>query len=92
LDLAKKFEGCGAAAIIYTDISRDGTLSGVDLEGTKNLAQNLKIPVIASGGVASLNDILEIKKLEKFGVVGVIVGKALYEKKIDAKDLVSLGP
>jgi len=87
LELAKKFEDCGVSAIIYTDISRDGTLTGTDLEGTKNLAQNLKIPVIASGGVSNLQDILEIKKLEKDGVIGAIVGRALYDKKIDIKEI-----
>ncbi len=87
LQLAKKFEDCGAAAIIYTDISRDGTLSGADFEGTKNLAQNLKIPVIASGGIGNLEDILKIKMLEKYGVIGTIVGRALYDKKISAQDL-----
>lgn len=90
LDLAKKFEDCGVAAIIYTDISRDGTLIGADLEGTKNLAENLKIPVIASGGVSCLDDVKKISQLEKFGVIGAIVGRALYDKKIAAEDLVSL--
>jgi len=90
LELAKKFENCGVAAIIYTDISRDGTLTGADFEGTKNLAQNLKIPVIASGGISCLDDVLKIKTLEQHGVNGVIVGRALYDKKIDAKDLVNL--
>ncbi len=87
LELAKKYEDCGVAAIIYTDISRDGTLSGVDLDGTKNLAQNLKIPVIASGGVSAISDLKEIAKLEKFGVIGSIVGRALYENKITVADL-----
>ncbi|MES2961332.1 MAG: 1-(5-phosphoribosyl)-5-[(5-phosphoribosylamino)methylideneamino]imidazole-4-carboxamide isomerase [Pseudomonadota bacterium] len=90
LELAKKFEDCGAVAIIYTDISRDGTLTGADLEGTKNLAQNLKIPVIASGGVSNLEDVLKIKELEKFGVTGAIVGRAIYDKKISAADLINL--
>lgn len=90
LDLAIKFANCGAAAIIYTDISRDGTLSGPDVEGTKILAQNLKIPVIASGGISNLEDVLKIKALEKNGVVGAIVGRALYDKKILAHDLVNL--
>ncbi len=90
LDLAKKFENCGVNAIIYTDISRDGTLIGADLEGTKNLAQNLKIPIIASGGVSSLDNIKKISQLEKYGVIGVIVGRALYDKKILAKDLINL--
>lgn len=90
LELAKKFEDCGAAAIIYTDISRDGTLSGSDLSGTKSLAQHLKIPVIASGGIGNLDDVLKVKELEPFGVIGAIVGRALYDKKISAPQLVNL--
>ncbi len=90
LELAKKYENCGVAAIIYTDISRDGTLSGADLEGTKNLAQNLTIPVIASGGVSCLDDVLKIKSLEEYGVTGVIIGRALYDKKIAAEELIKL--
>jgi len=85
LELAKKFEDCGVAAVIYTDISRDGALVGPDILGTKLLAQNLNIPVIASGGMSSMQDLQEIEKLEKFGVSGVIIGRALYEKKIVIK-------
>ncbi len=90
IDLAKKLEYCGASAIIYTDISRDGTLSGVDIEGTKKLAESLMIPVIASGGISDLEDVLKIKELEKFGVIGTIIGRALYDKKINSADLVNL--
>lgn len=90
IDLAKKFEYCGAAAIIYTDISRDGTMKGADLEGTKHLAQSLMIPVIASGGVSNLEDVMKIKALEKDNVIGAIVGRAIYDKKIDPKDLINL--
>ncbi len=90
VELAKKFEDCGAAAIIYTDISRDGTLSGFDSEGTKKLAQNVKIPIIASGGVSDFADILKIKQLEQFGVIGAIVGRAIYDKKISCEQLVNL--
>jgi len=90
LELAKKFEDCGAEAIIYTDISRDGTLTGADFDGTKNLAENLRIPVIASGGISNLEDVLKIKTLEAQGVVGAIVGRAIYDKKIAAKDLINL--
>ena len=90
LELAKKFEDCGAVAIIYTDISRDGTLTGADFEGTKHLAENLKIPVIASGGISNLEDVLKIKSLEKSGVIGAIVGRAIYDKKISTADLVKL--
>jgi phosphoribosylformimino-5-aminoimidazole carboxamide ribotide isomerase len=89
LELAKKFEDCGVEAIIYTDISRDGTLDGVDFEGTKNLAKNLKIPIIASGGISDLQDVLKIKSLEKYGVKGAIIGRALYDKKILATDLIN---
>lgn len=90
LDLARKYEYCGAAAIIYTDITRDGTLTGVDAAGVELLAKQLIIPIIASGGVASLDDIMKIKKLEDEGVEGVIVGRALYDKKINPKDLINL--
>jgi phosphoribosylformimino-5-aminoimidazole carboxamide ribotide isomerase len=76
VDLAKKFENSGVVAIIYTDIQRDGTLEGVDAEGTKKLSNAVNIPIIASGGVSSIED---IKKLEKIiNLDGVIVGKALY--------------
>lgn len=90
LELAKKFEDCGVSAIIYTDISRDGTLTGVDITGTRELAKKLDIPVIASGGISCIDDVLRVKKLEEFGVNGVIVGKALYDKFILAKDLVEI--
>ena len=90
IELAKRYANCGASAIIYTDIERDGTLSGADIDGTRILAQNIKIPVIASGGISNLEDILKIRALEKNGVVGAIVGRALYDKKILAQDLVNL--
>lgn len=81
-ELALKFEDAGVSAIIYTDINRDGVLSGPDLEGTKALAQAISTPVIASGGVSSLKDIEAIKQLEPFGVAGVITGRALYDGRI----------
>ncbi len=87
LELAKKFEDCGVSAIIYTDISRDGALTGPDLAGTRELAQNLKISVIASGGMSSIQDVRDVAALEKFGVSGVIIGRALYEKKIELSEL-----
>jgi len=87
LDLAKKFEDCGAVAVIYTDVARDGAMSGIDYEGTKALAKSLTIPVIASGGISCLNDVLQVNDLKKYGVIGVIVGRALYDKKISAVDL-----
>jgi phosphoribosylformimino-5-aminoimidazole carboxamide ribotide isomerase len=78
VELAKRCEADGASRIIYTDISRDGTRDGVNIEETRKLAQSVKIPVIASGGVATLEDIRSLLPLEKEGVEGVIVGKALY--------------
>lgn len=90
LELAKKFEDCGVEAIIYTDISRDGTLTGADFTGTKNLAENLNIPVIASGGISNLDDVLQIKSIEHTGITGTIVGRAIYDKKIAAADLINL--
>jgi phosphoribosylformimino-5-aminoimidazole carboxamide ribotide isomerase len=78
VELAKRCEADGASRIIYTDISRDGTREGVNLDETRKLAQSVKIPVIASGGVATLDDIRRLLPLEKEGVEGVIVGRALY--------------
>ena len=88
IELGKRLEYCGASAIIYTDISRDGTLTGFDFAGTKQLAQNLLIPIIASGGVASDDDVTKVHQLKKDGVVGAIIGRALYEKKISVEKLV----
>jgi phosphoribosylformimino-5-aminoimidazole carboxamide ribotide isomerase len=78
VELAKRCEDDGAARIIYTDISRDGTREGVNLDETLKIACAVKIPIIASGGVSSLDDIRNLLPLEKNGVEGVIVGRALY--------------
>ncbi len=78
VELAKRCEADGASRIIYTDISRDGTREGVNIEDTLKLARSVKIPIIASGGVATLDDIHRLLPLEKEGVEGVIVGRALY--------------
>ena len=78
IELAKRCEAAGASGIIYTDISRDGTRQGVNIEETRALARAVKIPVIASGGVATLDDIRRLLPLEKDGIKGVIIGKALY--------------
>ena len=85
VDLAKKFEDYGVEAIIYTDIGRDGMLTGVNVEATVKLARELKIPVIASGGIASIQDILNLVPYEKEGIIGAIAGRALYEGKLDFK-------
>jgi len=86
LDLAKKFEDYGTEALIYTDIGRDGMLTGVNLDATRKLAQALRIPVIASGGLGSLADVQAVCELYSDGVVGAIAGRALYEGKFDFKE------
>jgi phosphoribosylformimino-5-aminoimidazole carboxamide ribotide isomerase len=86
VDLAKKFEEYGVEAIIYTDIGRDGMMSGVNIEATLRLAQALKTPLIASGGLNSIDDVQAIcAKLVPEGVIGAIAGRALYEGKLDLK-------
>ena len=90
VELARRCEQDGAARIIYTDISRDGTSSGVNLDETLKIARAVKIPIIASGGVASLDDIRDLLPLENEGVESVIVGKALYSGAFNFKDAVSL--
>ena len=79
----------GAAAIIYTDIQRDGTLSGPNLEALRDLAAAVSIPVIASGGVSSVTDLLSLLALEPLGVTGVIVGRALYTGDISLQEAIS---
>lgn len=81
-DLARRFEDAGAAAIVFTDIERDGTGSGINAEATKALAQAVSIPVIASGGVGGVADLEAVKALEPSGVEGVIVGRALYDGRL----------
>jgi phosphoribosylformimino-5-aminoimidazole carboxamide ribotide isomerase len=78
VEVARRYEDSGVAAINFTDIHRDGMQTGPNLEATRRLAEAVSIPIIASGGVASLEDIQRLLPLEAFGVVGVITGKALY--------------
>jgi phosphoribosylformimino-5-aminoimidazole carboxamide ribotide isomerase len=86
VDLAKKFEEYGVEAIVYTDIGRDGMMTGVNVDATFKLAQQLKTPVIASGGLNSLKDVEVVcEKLVPEGIIGVIAGRALYEGRIDLK-------
>lgn len=82
-ELAKSFEDAGVAAIIYTDIDRDGLLQGANVASTAALAEAVSIPVIASGGVASLDDIAALKAVEDSGIEGVICGRALYDGRIN---------
>jgi phosphoribosylformimino-5-aminoimidazole carboxamide ribotide isomerase len=85
IDLAKKFEGYGVEAIIYTDIGRDGMLNGLNIEATEKLAEALTIPVIASGGVTNLEDIKNLCSIAYSGVSGAITGRAIYEGTLDFK-------
>ena len=86
IDLAKKFEEYGVEAIIHTDIGRDGMMTGINIEATLRLAQALKTPIIASGGLNSLEDIEAIcARLVPEGIIGAIAGRALYEGKIELK-------
>ena len=83
IDMAQHFEHDGVAAIIYTDISKDGMMQGVNIEATVKLAQAVHVPVIASGGVTDLDDIRRLCEVEEEGISGVIIGRALYEGTID---------
>jgi phosphoribosylformimino-5-aminoimidazole carboxamide ribotide isomerase len=89
VEMAKSYEGYGLAAIIYTDIERDGMETGVNTEATKALAEAVDIPVIASGGVSGMSDIERILEIENSGVTGVIIGKALYTGAISLNDAIS---
>lgn len=90
IDLAKRFEAEGAEAIIYTDIERDGMLSGPNTQAVAKLAEAISIPVIASGGVRSLDDVRALGQLVTLGVMGAITGRAIYEGTLDFKEAVKL--
>lgn len=83
IDLARKFQDYGVEGVIYTDIGRDGMLSGVNIEATVKLAQALTIPVIASGGITNLDDVRNLCAVEKEGIMGAITGRAIYEGTLD---------
>lgn len=90
IELAQKFAGFGVAAIVYTDISRDGMMQGVNTEATVELAEQSSIPIIASGGIAKLADIVDLKAASKTrtgaGILGAITGRAIYEGKLDLEE------
>ncbi len=87
-ELAQDMEKRGAAAIIYTDIHRDGTLSGPNMEALRELASTISIPIIASGGVSSLTDLLSLSALEPLGVTGAIVGRAIYTGDVSLSEAI----
>jgi len=90
IDLARRFEDAGVAALVYTDIERDGALQGVNVAATAALAEAVSIPVIASGGVSSLDDIAALLAVEERGIEGVICGRALYDGRVDPKSALAL--
>ena len=90
LDLARRFEDAGAAAIVYTDIDRDGALQGANVEATRALAEAVDTPVIASGGVASLDDLAAFLAIAEVGIEGVISGRALYDGRLDPASALAL--
>lgn len=89
-EMAREMEGFGVEAIIYTDIARDGMMQGPNIEATKALAESINIPVIASGGLSTLDDIRRLMAIESSGVTGVITGKAIYSGAIDLREAVKL--
>ncbi|MEA2086511.1 MAG: 1-(5-phosphoribosyl)-5-[(5-phosphoribosylamino)methylideneamino]imidazole-4-carboxamide isomerase [Candidatus Caldatribacteriota bacterium] len=90
LDFASEMEKLGARRIIYTDIKRDGTLKGPNIDSIEKMVKKLNIPLIVSGGIASLNDIKELKKFESLGIEGIIIGKALYKGNILLEETIRL--
>lgn len=86
IDIAQHFERDGVVSIIYTDISRDGMMSGINIEATVKLAQSMSIPVIASGGIASIEDIKALGEVAAEGISGAILGRALYEGQVDFRE------
>jgi phosphoribosylformimino-5-aminoimidazole carboxamide ribotide isomerase len=91
VDLAHKFEDYGVEAVVYTDIGRDGMLTGINIEATVRLARAIKVPVIASGGLASLENVRALLQHEADGIVGAIAGRAIYEGTLDFKQAVEAG-
>jgi phosphoribosylformimino-5-aminoimidazole carboxamide ribotide isomerase len=83
IDMAQRFEDDGVSAIVYTDISRDGMMQGVNIDATVKLARAIRIPVIASGGITSMDDIRALAEVEDEGIIGAITGRAIYEGSID---------
>ncbi|MCA1961031.1 MAG: 1-(5-phosphoribosyl)-5-[(5-phosphoribosylamino)methylideneamino]imidazole-4-carboxamide isomerase [Desulfomonile sp.] len=89
-DLARRFDSAGAAAFIYTDISRDGMMAGPNIGATREFARGLSTPVILSGGVSTIDDVQAALALEKHGVNGIIIGRALYEGRINLGEAIKL--
>ncbi|MGC6536796.1 MAG: 1-(5-phosphoribosyl)-5-[(5-phosphoribosylamino)methylideneamino]imidazole-4-carboxamide isomerase [Candidatus Puniceispirillaceae bacterium] len=89
-DLVRRFEDCGVAAVIFTDIGRDGALTGVNAQATAEIAQAVSIPVIASGGVADKQDIAACLSYRDSGIAGVITGRAIYDGRLDLQEAIAM--
>jgi len=89
IEVVQRLKSAGIARIIYTDIQQDGTMAGPNIEATKQIAIDSGLKVIASGGISALDDIRAIKRIESFGIEGVIVGKALYERRFTLAEAIS---
>lgn len=90
VDLARKIEAAGVKTINYTDISRDGMMEGPNLESLQELLRAVDIDVVVAGGISDIEDIRNLKKLERDGLAGIIIGKALYEARIDLKEAIDI--
>jgi phosphoribosylformimino-5-aminoimidazole carboxamide ribotide isomerase len=90
VQLAKRYEGEGVSALIYTDIHRDGMGTGPNIDETKELAQAVKIPVIASGGISNLDDVRRVATLSDYGVIGMITGRAIYEGTLHLEEAIGI--
>ena len=90
IELAAEFESVGVSAFVYTDINRDGAMAGPNVEATEAFVRQTEVPVIASGGVASLDDLAALKRIGPYGLDGVISGRALYDGRIVPADALKL--
>jgi phosphoribosylformimino-5-aminoimidazole carboxamide ribotide isomerase len=90
VELARRFEGSGVSAVIYTDIQRDGMRTGPNVAGTKNLAKSIGIPVIASGGISGISDVSDLLTLSEDGVIGMITGRALYDGSLELTEAIRM--
>ena len=86
-DVIKRYEGCQIDSVIFTDIEKDGMLAGINIEQIKNVADNSIFPVIASGGVSGIDDIKLLKSMSHKNIKGCIIGKAIYENKINLEEV-----
>lgn len=90
-DVAGRYEGSGISAIVFTDTRRDGMETGVNVESTRRLAETVRVPVIASGGVSAVEDVRRLREVESSGICGVIIGKALYTGAVSLKEAIRAG-